>query len=105
MEEVIAACTALAEEKKGGEVARKAAAYFSNNRHRMSYAAYRLKGYQIGSGTIESGCKQIGTQRMKVPGATWSLEGARRTAKARAALLSGQGDYLTTRREHLPRAA
>ena len=102
---VIAACTALVAAGKGGEVARKTAAYFSNNRQRMNYTNYRGKGYQIGSGTIESGCKQIGTQRMKVPGATWSLEGARRTAKARAALLSGQWDYLTARREHLPRAA
>lgn len=103
--EVIAECAALVEQGRGRETAQKALTYFSNNRQRMDYAAYRAKGYQIGSGTIESGCKQIGTQRMKVPGATWSLEGARHTAKARAALLSGQWDHLTSRRENLPRAA
>jgi len=87
------------------EEARKGAAHFTNNRHQMDYADYRAKGYQIGSGTVESACKQLGIQRMKVAGAIWSLEGACRTAKARAALLSGQWDALTARREHLRRAA
>jgi site-specific DNA-adenine methylase len=45
--------------------------YFTNNRQRMNYPEYRAKRYQIGSGTIESGCKQIGMQRLKVPGAKW----------------------------------
>jgi len=71
----------------------------------MDYATYRRKGYQIGSGTIESACKQLGVQRMKVPGATWNLEGARLTAKSRAALLSDQWEMLTARREYLPRVA
>jgi hypothetical protein len=105
VDEVIAQCASFVEQKRGTEAAQKALTYFRNNRQRMDYAAYRAKGYHIGSGTIESGCKQIGTQRMKVPGATWSLEGARRTAKARAAMLSGQWDHLASRREHLPRAA
>ena len=78
----------------------------TETRYTLESASATLGGGTIdGSGTIESGCKQIGTQRMKVPGATWSLEGARRTAKARAAMLSGQWDYLASRREHLPRAA
>ena len=105
VDEVIAECASFVEQKRGAEAAQKALTYFRNNRQRMDYAAYRAKGYHIGSGTIESGCKQIGTQRMKVPGATWSLEGARRTAKARAAMLSGQWDLLASRREHLPQAA
>jgi hypothetical protein len=105
LDEVIAACSRLVEQQRGGEVARKAVTYFTHNRHRMKYADYRAQGYPIGSGTIESGCKQIGLQRMKVPGARWSLEGARRTAKARAALLSGQWDQIAARREHLPLAA
>jgi len=71
----------------------------------MNYAAFRARGYQIGSGTIESACKQLGILRMKVPGATWSTEGARRTAKARAAFLSDQWDEVAARRERLPRAA
>ena len=102
--QVIQACQAL-EGSRGQEQARQAVTYFTNNASRMDYATYRSKGYQIGSGTIESGCKQLGIQRMKVPGATWNLEGARLTAKARAALLSNQWPLLTARREYLPRVA
>jgi hypothetical protein len=103
--QVIQSCQILADGSRGREEARQAVTYFSNNASRMDYATYRSKGYQIGSGTIESACKQLGIQRMKVPGATWSLEGARLTAKSRAALLSNQWEMLTARREYLPRVA
>lgn len=83
----------------------KAVHYFDKHRRRMDYACFRSKGYHIGSGTVESGCKQLGIQRMKVPGASWSLGGACSTAKARATLLSDQWDEIAARREHLPRAA
>jgi len=102
---VIQACAALAEQRHGADEARKAATYFTNNAQRMDYAAYRKAGYQIGSGTVESACKQLGILRMKVPGAMWDLQGARLIAKARAALLSNQWDILTQRREYLPRVA
>jgi hypothetical protein len=104
LDEVIAACTAHTTPGRKDDPAQKAVTYFSNNRQRMNYPTYRAKGYQIGSGTIESGCKQIGLQRLKVPGATWQKEGARRVAKARAAFLSNQWSLVTARREHLPLA-
>jgi hypothetical protein len=69
--------------------AQQAVRYFRNNRERMDYPTYRAHGYQIGSGTIESGVKQIASQRMKVSGARWNLDSARFVAKARAAYLSG----------------
>jgi len=64
------------------------ATYFENHRERMRYDYFRSQGYQIGSGTIESAAKQVGLMRMKVPGASWNLENARKVAKARAAYLS-----------------
>ncbi len=67
----------------------------------MDYPTYRAQGYQIGSGTIESGCKQIVSQRLKIAGAIWDLGNAIKTAKARSALLSDQWDTITSRREHL----
>jgi len=88
--------------KQAAEAASKAFTYFTNNRHRMRYPEYRAKEYQIGSGTIESGCKRIGTQRLKVAGAIWNLDNAIKTAKARAALPSGQWQTITARRQHLP---
>jgi hypothetical protein len=102
---VIQACQTLETQGRGAEEARKAALYFSNHAARMDYATFRRKGYQIGSGTVESACKQLGILRMKVPGATWNLEGARLTSKARAAFLSDQWDDLTARRVYLPRVA
>ena len=71
----------------------------------VPWAGLRRAGCQIGSGTVESACRQLGIQRMKVPGATWDLNGARLVAKERTALLSDQWGILTQRREYLPRVA
>ena len=51
------------------ETIEQALSYFSNNAHRMDYARLRQAGYFIGSGTIESACKQIGAYRLKRAGA------------------------------------
>jgi hypothetical protein len=68
--------------------------YFVNNEQRMDYARFRAKGYAIGSGTIESACKQIVGQRLRKPGAQWTIDGAVQTAKARATWLSGEWNSL-----------
>jgi len=105
LEAVIAACAALMNPQRPDDPAQKAVTYFSNNRQRMDYPTYRAQGYQIGSGTIESGVKQIATQRLKVPGARWNIQSACRVAKARAAFLSGQWPALAAQRTHLPKCA
>jgi hypothetical protein len=101
MGSVLRACEQLAPRC---EAAQEAVTYFTNNAHRMKYDQFRAAGYLIGSGTVESGCKQIVTQRLKQPGAQWSVEGAVQTAKARAAWLSGEWDALCTQRAALPLA-
>lgn len=68
--------------------------FFARQRTRMRYDRYRAAGYQIGSGTMESGCKQLGQGRLKIAGAQWNEQGVRLVAKARAAFLSGQWDTL-----------
>ena len=73
IDEVIEGCLDLARREDSSDPAFVAARYFHQNRERMDYPAYRRQGYQIGSGTIESAAKQIGTLRMKVAGATWNL--------------------------------
>lgn len=105
LDDVIAACQALVNPNREDDPAQRAVTYYSNNRHRMDYPTYRANGYHIGSGAIESGIKQIGSQRMKVAGARWNLVSARKVAKARAAYLSGFWNDLAARRTHLPRAA
>lgn len=101
IEEVILACKHLASKH---DEARQAVTYFSNNSHRMHYDVFRAQGYLLGSGTIESGCKQIVTQRLKRSGAQWLVEGAVLTAKARAAWLSGAWHTLCQKRASLPLA-
>jgi hypothetical protein len=104
LEAVIQDCQFFSKHPQAGSAAHKAVTYFTNNQHRMDYPTYRQKGYQIGSGTIESACKQIVTQRLKVSGAIWELENAVKTAKARAAWLNGDWKPLSSRRELLPLA-
>jgi len=64
--------------------------YYTHHQHRMAYADYRARGLPIGSGTIESGCKQIITARLKQAGMIWSLAGARAVAAVRTWLKSGR---------------
>jgi hypothetical protein len=105
LDQLIAACAQHIDPDRDKDPAQTAVTYFTNNRHRMDYPAYRANGYQIGSGTIESAAKQIGQQRLKVPGARWNVSSARWVAKARAAFLSGQWPTLAARREHCVRLA
>ena len=50
--------------------------YFEANRGRMNYRQYRQQHLPIGSGTVESACKNVVAARMKQAGMTWTLEGA-----------------------------
>ena len=62
--------------------------YFVNNAHRMRYKTFLEKGYHIGSGVIEAGCKHLVTQRMKQAGMHWRQESAEAILTLRAAQLS-----------------
>lgn len=101
---VIQACQPFVNHPQAGTVAQKAVTYYTNNQHRLDYARFREAGYLIGSGTVESGCKQIVTKRLKVSGARWTEDGACATAKARASWLSGYWLNLSVRRGQLPLA-
>lgn len=101
VEQVIRACQALA---TSCAEAQKAAHYFYTNAERMRYDRFRTAGYMIGSGSVESACKQIVTQPLKLPGAQWIVAGAVQTAKARAVWLSGEWHSLRESRSSLPLA-
>lgn len=66
---------------------RKEADYFARNKRRMQYMELREDGFPIGSGMVESGCKQFHA-RFTGPGMRWSRAGAERLAPIRAAILS-----------------
>ena len=95
IQKVIQACQRYLHHGLAADPAQRAITYYTNNQHRMDYAEYRKKGYWIGSGTVESACKQIATARLKIAGARWTISGAIDTAKARAAWLS-DGDCFNT---------
>jgi len=70
------------------EELRKLIGYFENNRHRTDYPSYRQKGWDIGSGPTEAGCKIIG-ERLKGSGMRWVEDGAATVAALRALYVSG----------------
>jgi len=54
----------------------KALGYFVRNINRMQYGTFRAKGYFIGSGVVEAGCKTIIGALCKQSGMFWSEAGA-----------------------------
>lgn len=72
--------------------------YFTNNKVRMKYDAYRASRLPIGSGTIESACKNVIAGRMKQGGMTWSEAGADGMLQIRSSIASGRllKDFLLT---------
>lgn len=58
------------------EAVEKELGYFVRNVERMQYGAYRKKGYFIGSGVIEAGCKTVVGARCKQSGMFWTVKGA-----------------------------
>ena len=50
--------------------------YFVNNTSRMQYGTFRSKGFFIGSGVVEAGCKTVIGARCKHSGMFWGQPGA-----------------------------
>ena len=61
------ACAAAVEEQLG---------YFVRNVQRMQYGSFRRRGYFIGSGVVEAGCKTVIGGRCKQSGMFWGKRGA-----------------------------
>jgi hypothetical protein len=64
---------------------RQAPGYFQRNLERMRYNVFRASGYPIGSGTVESGAKNVVKHRMCRPGRGWKRDCAQ-------AMLAGLGE-------------
>jgi hypothetical protein len=67
--------------------------YFHTHQRRMQYQAFREEGYPIGSGTVESGIKQI-KSRLTGPGMRWSRSGAEHMLVIRSAVMGETFDAL-----------
>jgi hypothetical protein len=71
--------------KKAARQARaEAEQYVRNNAHRMDYPYYLSQGWQIGSGPIESACKTVVGQRLKLAGMRWREYGTDNVCHLRA---------------------
>lgn len=66
------------------EAHRKLTGYIRKNLHRMDYPNYIARGWQIGSGEIESACKGVVNRRLKSTGMRWGLPGTTDLCQLRA---------------------
>jgi hypothetical protein len=71
----------------------EAVRYFENQKHRMDYPTYRAKGWQIGSGPVESACKSVVGARMKQAGMRWGTDGAEQVGHIRALFRGETGQW------------
>jgi hypothetical protein len=75
------------------EAAAELVGYLERNAHRMEYPEYLAKGWCIGSGAIESACKTVVGQRLKLAGMRWGEDGAHAVCHLRALYRSEKGQW------------
>jgi hypothetical protein len=64
--------------------------YFATNASRMRYPEFRQKGFFVGSGVVEAGCKSVVGVRLKRSGMFWTVRGANSIIALRCCRLNGQ---------------
>jgi hypothetical protein len=67
--------------------------YIGNNVHRMDYPRYVANGWSIGSGAVESACKTVVGQRLKLAGMRWRAYGTDAVCHLRALYKSEKGQW------------
>ena len=70
-----------------------AVGYLESNAHRTDYPRYRANGWEIGSGPVESGCKTVVGQRLKLAGMRWREPGTDTVCHLRALFKSERGQW------------
>lgn len=80
----------LPKDPRAGKDARREIAYFQTNIERMRYKAFREKGFFVGSGVIEAGCKTVIGKRLKQSGMEWTVRGANAVIALRCMTESGR---------------
>ena len=70
--------------------------YFENNAPRMRYHWFRSRGLFVGSGVVESGCKAVIGQRLKLSGMHWTVAGADAITTLRCQQASRPEDQIWT---------
>jgi len=75
--------------------------YLESHATRTRYGEYRAKGWFIGSGVIEAGCKMVIGRRLKQSGMFWSETGAEDVLGLRCLVLGPHFDAAWTKRRDL----
>jgi hypothetical protein len=76
-----------------GEAVGELVGYLERHAHRMDYPEYLAKGWCIGSGAVESACKTVVGQRLKLAGMRWGEDGADAVCHLRALYRSEKGQW------------
>jgi hypothetical protein len=85
------------------EAATEVIGYFQRHAHRMEYPEYLAHGWCIGSGAVESACKTVVGQRLKLAGMRWGEDGAHAVCHLRALYRSEKGQWdAFWNRDHSP---
>jgi hypothetical protein len=79
----------------------KEAEYFATNASWMRYPEFREKGFFVGSGVVEAGCKSVIGSRLKRSGMFWTVRGPTLSSPC-AAVASTGGSRITGSRVGLP---
>jgi hypothetical protein len=74
--------------------------YFENNAPRMRYKWFRSRGLFVGSGLVESGCKAVIGQRLKLSGMRWTVTGAQAITTLRCQQASRPEDRIWQQRHY-----
>lgn len=80
--------------EEGETIATAAIKYMRGRQEQMKYGEYRRAGLPIGSGAIESSCKQVVTARCKQAGMRWSEAGVDAILALRSFVLNERLDEL-----------
>jgi hypothetical protein len=75
--------------------------YLESHASRTHYGEYEAKGYFIGSGVIEAGCKTVIGRRLKQSGMFWSEAGAEDILSLRCQIIGPRFDALWQARRQL----
>lgn len=67
--------------------------YIERHAHRMEYPEYLAEGWCIGSGAVESACKTVVGQRLKLAGMRWGADGADALCHLRALYRGEKGQW------------
>lgn len=82
------------------ETHRRETNYFRNHQHKMDYPSYLARGWQIGSGPVESACKTVVNNRLDGSGMRWGSPGSDAVCALRALFLSEPAQWTAFWADH-----